>query len=373
MIYRQASLSRNIVQFCRFLRHHGFNVSTEEETTALKSLQLIKYNDKQVFSLALKAVLCRSKSQLDKFDELFTEYWNEFNKAIDSKVKTKTKPATKPGVNEASFKALKSWLNGNNQQEIESTALYSIHQNLSGQDFSNVPANDLPEMMRTIRALSRRLAAQSNKRYQKSEKINQPDLRKTLRKNMRFGGELLQIAFKKPKRNRLKLIVLCDVSKSMELYTAVLLQFMYSFSQVYSRIETFAFSTSLHPITNLLKQNDFTSILQTLSAQNFNFYGGTKIGESLHTFVSHYAARLLNKRSVVIILSDGWDTGDIPLLGQSMDIIHSKSKKVIWLNPLTGYSDYRPEVAGMKEALPFIDVLAPVHNLDSLRNLVNWL
>ncbi|QMU29298.1 vWA domain-containing protein [Adhaeribacter radiodurans] len=373
MIYRQASLSRNIVQFCRFLRQQGFNVSTEEETTTLRSLQFIDYNNKEIFSRALKAVLCRSRSQLEQFDALFTEYWKELGKALDSKVKTRTNPTIKPGTNEASFKALKFWLNGNKESEIESTASYSIHQNLSNRDFSNVPALELPEMIRTLKALSKRLAAQTNKRYQQSEKISQPDLRRTLRKNMRFGGELLQIAFKKPKHNRLKLVVLCDLSKSMELYAAFLLQFIYSFSQVYSRIETFAFSTSLHSISNVLKQNDFSSALQALSAQNFNFNGGTKIGESLHAFVVDFAARLLNKRTIVIILSDGWDTGDTSLIGQSLEIIHTKAKKVIWLNPLAGYAGYRPDVAGMKEALPFIDVLAPVHNLESLRKLSKWL
>ncbi|GAA4454838.1 VWA domain-containing protein [Nibrella saemangeumensis] len=373
MISRQTSLSRNIVQFCRFLRHKGFALSVDDETTALNALQFIDYRSNEVFRLALRAVLCRSRSQLDQFDALFFDYWKELEKAIDAKEKQQTKPALKPGVNQDSFKALKSWLAGNKNEEIEQTASYSTHQNLAQQDFSSVPADELDEIMKSIKALSRRLAAQSNRRYEKSAKVNLPDLRQTLRKNMRHGGELMHIMFRKPKRNRTKLVVLCDVSQSMDLYSAFLLQFMYSFQQVFRRIETFAFSTSLQPITSLLKQNDFTSSLKAISAQNRSWSGGTRIGESLHQFVTEYAARLLDKRTIVIILSDGWDTGDITLLRQSMEVIHARSKKVIWLNPLAGYTAYRPAVAGMQTALPFVDVFAPVHNVDSLRRLGRWL
>ncbi|GEO06533.1 hypothetical protein AAE02nite_41970 [Adhaeribacter aerolatus] len=373
MILRQTSLSGNIVQFCRFLRQKGFALSAEEEATALKSLSFIDYQSQPVFRLALKAVLCRSKNQVEEFDALFSEYWQEISQAVDAKIKSKAASGAKPGTNPPSFQALKSWLNGNNHQEIEQTAAYSIHQNLSCQDFSQIPADDVAEMMKIIKALSRRLAGQASRRYEKTTQIKQPDLRRTLRKNIRLGGELMDIAFRQPKRNRLKLVVLCDISKSMELYTAFLLQFIYSFGQVFRHLETFAFSTSLHSITSLLKHHDFAHALQALSAQNYGLQGGTKIGESLHTFITDYAARLLDKRTIVLILSDGWDTGDIQLLEQSMKILQQKAKKVIWLNPLAGYAGYRPEVAGMQTAIPYINVLAPVHNVDSLRKLAKWL
>jgi uncharacterized protein with von Willebrand factor type A (vWA) domain len=373
MITRQTSLSKNIVQFCRFLRQKSFALSPEEEATALDAMQFIDYSERTVFSLALKSVLCRSRNELNEFDNLFNEYWIELAKAIDSKVKTEAKPVLKPGTRDASFKSLKSWLNGSRNEEIEQTASYSIGENISQKDFSAVPADELDELMRSIKALSKRLAAHLNRRYQKSDKVKLPDLRRTLRKNMRHGGELIEIAFRKPKRNRTKLVVLCDVSKSMDLYTLFLLQFMFAFQHVFNRIETFAFSTSLQYITNLLKQNDFTSALRLLSAQNNSWSGGTRIGESLNSFIKEYAPRVLDKRAIVIILSDGWDTGEIPLLEQSMELIHNRSKKVIWLNPLAGYSSYRHDVAGMQAAMPYVDVFAPVHNVDSLRKLVKWL
>ncbi|HXL58736.1 MAG TPA: VWA domain-containing protein, partial [Chitinophagaceae bacterium] len=296
-ISRQTSLSKNIVQFCRFLRQKGFALSVEEEADALNALQYIDSSSRDIFRLALKATCCRSKSQLHEFDRLFNEYWKEIDKAVDSKIKTESKQVMKSQA--VSFKSLKSWLNGNLNEEKEEMASYSMQENLSQKDFASVPDDEVDELMRYIKALSKRLAAHINRRYEKDKRISLPDLRRTLRKNMRRGGELIEIAFHKPKRNRTKLIVLCDVSKSMDLYAAFLLQFMYAFQQVYSGVETFAFSTSLQCITNLLKQNDFTEAMRVLNSQSSSWSGGTRIGESLNSFVKEYSKHVLNKHSIV--------------------------------------------------------------------------
>jgi uncharacterized protein with von Willebrand factor type A (vWA) domain len=373
MMQRQTSLSANVVQFCRFLRSHNFMVGVEEEATVLSALHLLDYSNQPVFKLALKTVLCRSRQELLAYDDLFNEYWKELAKAIDSKVKTKAEPKAKPGSQDKSFKALKTWLNGNRNEQLEQTASYSYSESLSKKDFSLVSADEMEELVRSIKALSRRLAAQLNRRYQKSGKVSLPDLRRTLRKNMRNGGELIEIQFRKPKRNRTRLVVLCDVSKSMDLYSSFLLQFMFAFQQVYPRISTFTFSTSLQYITPLLKQNDFKTALRSISTESNSWSAGTRIGESLHKFVEDYGRRVLDKRTIVIILSDGWDTGAISLLEESMRYIQKTSKKIIWLNPLAGYASYRPEVAGMQIAMKYVDVFAPVHNVDSLKNFSKWL
>lgn len=372
MISRQTSLSKNIVQFCRFLRQKKYALSSEEEATALQSLQFIDYSERDVFKLALKSILCRSRNELKNFDQLFIEYWEELEKAIDSKVKTEVNPVKTQGTEDASFKSLKSWLSGNRSNEKEETASYSIGENLSQKDFSAVHSDELDDLMRSIKALSRRFSTHLNRRYTHSAKVNLPDLRRTLRRSMRHGGELFEIAFRKPKPNRTKLVLICDVSKSMDLYASFFLQFMFAFQRVFARIETFAFSTSLENVTHLFKQNDFNETLRLLGARTKSWSGGTKIGESLDDLVKKHAS-MFNKRTIVIIFSDGWDTGEIPLLQQSMEWIHNRSKKVIWLNPLAGYASYRPDVAGMKAAIPFVDVFAPVHNLDSLRKLEKWL
>ncbi len=378
MIIRLTSLSKNIVQFCRFLRLKGFAVGVEEEATALRALQHIDYTSDKIFLLVLKCIFCRNKTQLDEFDNLFHEYWKRLDKAVDAKVKDETTKKQQPVSRQAPFKSLKAWLHGNKNDETVETAAYSIQETLSQKDFSAVPEDDVDELMQCIKGLSKRLAAKANRRYEFSHKIDLPDLRKTLRKNLRRGGELLDIVHRKPKRNRVKLVLLCDVSKSMELYTAFLIQFMYAFQQVYSRMETFIFSTSLKRITTLLKQKSFNEVLHTLNTdpdgyRQSGWNGGTRIGESLDAFVKEYGEKLLTSKTIIIILSDGWDTGDPDSIGKNMGIIHARSKKVIWLNPLAGYTSYRPDVAGMQAALPYIDVFAPVHNAESLRKLGKWL
>src|SRR5262249_51864631 len=129
MISRQTSLSKNTVQFCRFLRQKGFSLSVEEESTALNALQYIDYSNRKVFQLTLKAVCCRSKTQLSEFDDLFNEYWKEIAKAVDSKIKSKEQSSLKPTIKDEQFKSLKSWLHGNSNKEIEEIASYSIYEN----------------------------------------------------------------------------------------------------------------------------------------------------------------------------------------------------------------------------------------------------
>lgn len=372
MITRQTSLSKNIVQFCRFLRQKGFGVTIEEESLSLQALQFIDYNNNEVFRQTLKATLCHNKTQLDEFNDLFYEYWKELEKAVESKTKEDTKNKT-AFQQQASYKTLSKWLHGNGNKETEETASYSIQETLMKKDFSLVPEDEVEELMQTIKSIAKRLAAKTNRRYEFSYKTDMPDLRKTLRKNLRRGGELLDIIHRKPKRNRLKLVLLCDVSRSMELYSAFLIQFMYAFQQVYRRMETFVFSTSLKRITSLLKQKNFHEAMQQLSNENNGWSGGTRIGESFAAFVNEYGKKLIDSKTIVVILSDGWDTGDIDLIKNNMEIIHARSKKLIWLNPLAGFEDYKPHVSAMKAALPFIDVFAPVHNVESLKKLGGWL
>ena len=158
----------------------------------------------------------------------------------------------------------------------------------------------------------------------------------------------------------------------MDLYSRFLIQFIYAFQSAYRRIETFAFSTSLHRITQLLKEDDLAPVLEALSRAVPNWSGGTKIGASLSAFLDQHGG-LVDRHTAVLIMSDGWDTGEIELLQASMDEIQRRARCLIWLNPLMGSPTYEPSCRGMLAALPFVDILASAHNLDSLRQLVRHL
>ena len=232
--------------------------------------------------------------------------------------------------------------------------------------------DEFEDIRRIIHSLSRQLAGRTKRRYEKTNRVTAPDIRRTLRKNMRKGGELLELVFRRPKRNRTKLLLICDVSRSMELYSGFFLLFMYAFRQVYAATETFVFSTVLERITPYLQQSKFNEILPLLHQHTVAWSGGTRIGECLDAFVERYG-NMIDNKTIVVIISDGWDQGHTGRIEHNMRLIHHRSKKVIWLNPLAGYTSFRPETAGMKAAFPHIDILAPVHNLESLARMVRYL
>jgi uncharacterized protein with von Willebrand factor type A (vWA) domain len=199
------------------------------------------------------------------------------------------------------------------------------------------------------------------------------DLRRTLRQNLRFGGEILQLALKTRKQRRRPLVLLCDISGSMERYSRVLLQFIYVVTSRLDRVESFVFSTRLTRITRQLRSRDVDQALEEASALVIDWAGGTRIGEALKSFNYTWARRVLGQGAVVMIISDGWDRGDIDLLAHEMDRLQRSCHRLIWLNPLLGDTDYQPLVRGIQAALPHVDDFLPVHNLNSLEQLAEIL
>lgn len=370
MIQRKTSLSENVIAFCRFLRGQGFVIGVQEQASALKALTFINFEERDNFRDALRTTLVKNVQNLLKFDRLFDDYWKELEKSVDAKIKDSEElKQKKQSQVDATFNNLKSWMNGKKVDEQQELASYSIGENLSEKDFSVIPREDLNEVMQLIKEMSKSLAIKANRRHQNTINHKQFDLRNTVRRNIKSGGELIEIAFKKPKKNQLKLVMLCDISKSMDLYSAFLIQFIYAFQAVYRNIETFVFSNSIHRITNELKNKTFDEAMRELSQKIIGWSGGTQIGLSFQEFTFNYSTQMLDKQTIVLILSDGWDTGEVDVLKDSMQLIHQKARKVIWLNPLAGNPNFEPTVQGMSVSMPFIDIFASVHNVESLRKI----
>jgi uncharacterized protein len=376
LLQRQTSLSANIVQFCRYLRTEGFNIAAPEEADALRTIEILEpYQEQAQLCLALKTILSRSREQAERFDELFDYYFKQLEKAVDSKVaeQEKQKDFKPKNTAEQQFIALRNWLHGNNAQDEEITQhTYSADTVLGKKDFAHLTEEELQAVFELIQMLARRLAQQHNRRYKK-DKNGILDLRRTLRQNLRRGGEMLELLTKKRQKRRVQLVLLCDVSQSMELYSRFLLQFAYAFQQVFKRIETFVFSTELVKTSEILRGSDFTKMLNELSETVPNWSGGTRIGESLRQFTEQHSQKCLTSKTIVLIMSDGWDTGEVAVLEQAMQTIHKKAKKVIWLNPLAGNPNYEPNTACMEKAMPYIDVFNAGHNVESIKNLGKFL
>jgi uncharacterized protein len=378
LIKRHTSLSANIVAFCRFLRTKEFKIAPPEEADALQTIEILQpFYAPALMRDALKIILTRSQEQADRFDELYDYYWKQVEKATDSKKAEQANDAPNPkppqSKEDAQFQSLKDWLFGNKQNEEElDLYTYSAAEALTKKDFSTMTEEELKEVYELIQMIARRLARQRNRRFKKN-KNGGLDLRKTLRQNMRRGGDMLEIIRKNKQKRRIKLVLLCDVSKSMELYSRFMVQFSYSFQQVFKHIDTFVFSTKLAKITEILRGGNFNDILKNLSENVPNWSGGTRIGESFMDFITHYGDKCLTSRTIVFIISDGWDTGNLEALETAMKIFHKKAEKVIWLNPLASNPSYEVSTEGMKLALPYIDVFAAGHNVESLRKVVGRL
>lgn len=379
MIKRQTSLSGNIVAFCRHLRAHGFFIGTHEEKDSLIAIELLEpYQAPELFELCLQTTLCKTQRQLQKFPKLYKTYWKELDRAIDSKVEDKEEQTKKNKTNDFGKKApsiqvIKNWLYGNKQEDETEAAAYSSLEVMGRSTFPGFEDRELKDIFKLVQRLVKKIANRRSRRFSSSHRKAQIDLKKTIRKNILKNGELIDIAYKAKKKEHLRVVLLCDVSKSMELYSRFLIQFMYAFQNLFPKIQTFVFSTTLHHVTEDLHDASIDRSLEKVLDKVNNWSGGTRIGSALENFYEQYAHRHLTSKTLVMILSDGWDTGEAELMAEQMKKIQRKALKVIWLNPLAGSSDWQPEVVGMKAAMPYIDALLPFHNIESLRSVVKHL
>lgn len=378
LIKRRTSLSANLIGFCRYLRQKGYTIGPSEEMEALRAIEVLQpYQEPSQFRLCLKTVLSRNLYQLQQFDEHYFQYWKELERAINSKYVDSESESNgqnrKQPNQQPSLQALKSWLYGKETEEETELTTYSAQEVLTKKDFAGFSDEELWEVARLIRAIARSMALKMERLRRKTKQVAALDLRRTLRLNLRRGGELIELAYQKPQKQRQQIVLICDVSKSMDLYSRFLVQFIYAFQNAYRRIETFVFSTSLHRVSRQLRQRHLNAALRELAEHVPDWSGGTRIGESMATFCENFASRLLNKQTIVLIMSDGWDTGDANLLAESMRHIHKRAGKVIWLNPLAGNPRFSPSVKGMEAAMPYIDVFAAAHNVESLRAVARHL
>ena len=234
-----------------------------------------------------------------------------------------------------------------------------------------------PDDIAATHALASRLARIMRVRLVRREQIRKRgrrlDLRRTIHRNISHGGTLLDLAWRRRKIKPLRLVVLLDASGSISLYTAFFVRFLHGVVDAFREAEAFVFHTRLAHVSPSLRDRDVTRAVEKLSLMAQGIGGGTRIGESLSTFNRWHARRVINSRTAVMIVSDGYDTGEPSQLGEEMRRIRRRCKKIIWLNPLIGWRDYSPQARGMQAALPYIDLFAPAHNLASLAALEPYL
>ncbi len=376
LITYQTELSGNIVLFCRFLRKKGFNLGATEESDALLAISELPIGVESTFKQALKTVLTKNKHQYTSFNDHYAEFWNQLSNAVDSKIReerSKENNRSEIQKKEAQFESLKNWLNLSPSEDEKTISSYSDLEVLTKKNFSDLSEEEMYLMMGLLKRLAKKAAHQKSRLRKISARKRHLDIKRTVRANMRKGGDIQQLIFSEKKEKKMKLVLLCDVSKSMDLYSRFFVHLIYAFQNAYDRIETFVFSTALHRVTEILDNQEFTKAFDTISDRVPHWSGGTTIGSCLEDFTNEYGYSLLDRKTIVFVLSDGWDTGEPQIIRQAMKTIYKKSRKVIWLNPLAGSTNFFPEAMGMKTALPYIDVFTSAHNLESLKHALHLL
>ena len=288
----RGELSANLVGFCRYLRLKGLKPGMGEQMDALRALEEVDFENENSFRMALRTTLAKSTREQEIFDEHFHSFWDVWDNAENfyQKLNAKQEESSLTKVEHTpktqSCISINDWLSGyDSATEKKESAGYSPFETESERDFSTFQANELSRLMRLINEIGRALATRYSRRTMETKKRGQFDFRRTMRLSLRRGGEIMDLVHYRRRRQRLKLVLLCDVSKSMDLYSRFLIQFIYAFQSVYRRIETFVFGTSLHRITEILRDEELSNALEYLSLKVKDWSGGTKIGASLEQFV----------------------------------------------------------------------------------------
>jgi uncharacterized protein with von Willebrand factor type A (vWA) domain len=366
--FESGDLSVHVVGFARALRERGVLCGPGEIADALQALSRVDLGDREQFRLALRTTLAHRLEDLRIFDALFPVYWSAHPTLTEHRESTPSQTSSEGTGGEGQV-AVRQWLESSREAEGDQEVPgYSAVEVLSRKDFSAFTDEDLHEITRLVVAIARRIATRMSRRMRRAHRSHQIDMRRTLRLHLRWGGELAELAYRRRRVRKTRIVLLCDVSGSMDIYSRFLIQFVYALQEAVSNVESFVFSTSLTRVTPALRSRTLRAALDRLSRTVPNWSGGTKIGTSLMQFLEGWR-HLLDSRTVVVVLSDGWDTGEVEILRRAMREIRARAGRVIWLNPLLGSPGYQPLTRGMQAALPFVDVFASAHNLDSLRQL----
>jgi len=370
--------------FARTLRDNGFKVGLAETRDALTIMAGPPGARAGSFKPALRALFCATHSDWERFDEIFDAFWHGRH-IRQARTLASAPTAGKPHARRLGEAAPhgETGLPDRTERRSDADAATdgrgrregaSRAENLATVDMRHI--TDPADVART-HALAVRLARVMRARLVRREQVRRRgrrlDLRRTIHRNVSHGGTLLDLAWRRRKVKPLRLVMLLDASGSMSLYTAFFVRFLHGVVDAFREAEAFVFHTRLAHVSPSLRDRDVTRAVDKLSLMAQGIGGGTRIGESLATFNRWHARRVINSRTAVMIVSDGYDTGEPDQLGQEMRRLRRRCRRIIWLNPLIGWRDYSPQARGMQAALPYVDLFAPAHNLASLAALEPYL
>ena len=376
------SLADHIVAFGRVLRRAGLEIGSHQIMDAVRAVEVVGVRREDDVYQALFSVFVRRRDQVDLFDQAFHLFWRapsrlpEVMQMLLPQIKA---PPQRPRKQKRVQEALKEPGKKNTgrkprpledeKTEVELVMTYSASEVLRKKDFAEFTVEEVAAAKVFIRQMRWPIKPKAVRRRSPREKGRLLNLRATMRQGLRHHGELLDLRFQGLKKKSRPVVVLCDISGSMEPYARMLLHFMHAITDGLDRVESFVFGTRLTRITRYLRRRGVDRAVTEVSRAVPDWAGGTRIGEAIKTFNYRWLRRVLRSSGVVLVISDGCDRGDTELLAKEMARLARNCHRLIWLNPLLGYDAYQPLTKGMLAALPYIDDFLPVHNLESLEQL----
>jgi uncharacterized protein with von Willebrand factor type A (vWA) domain len=365
----------HVLAFTYLLREMGVDVSPGQALELVRALEYAPITSKEDFRGAARCTLIRRHEDLPLFDTAFAFYWRSGGGAdpasmILPMLKTPPKPLRLPRRRPAQGADDSAGREEPEQEEqIEIMLSYSAGEALRTKDFGSFTWEEVQACKALLKDLAWRIEPRKTRRKRPTPHGRQIDMRRLLRRNLRYGGEPIELTWRARRTHQRPLVVLCDISGSMDRYSRILLQFVHTISNGLRDVEAFVFGTRLTRVTRLLRERDIDDAIGAVSKHVNDWSGGTRIGETLKQFNFFWGRRVLGRGAVVLLISDGWDRGDPQLLGNEMSRLQRSCHRLIWLNPLLGSRDYQPLTQGMQAALPYVDDFLPVHNLASLEQL----
>jgi uncharacterized protein len=381
-----APTRRRVAAFASTLRDNGFKVGFAETADALAILTLSLAERPSSLKPALRTLFCATHSDWERFDKIFDAFWLAHG-VRQARVLEGGAPESLARVRElkdvgprGGKRGLPDHVErrnddgdspGDGRGKREGASRF---ENLAGTDLRHIvdPA-DIAQAHALAERLARVMRARLVRREQVRRRGRRLDLRRTIHKSVSYGGTPVDLAWRRRKIKPLRLVMLLDASGSMSLYTAFFVRFLHGIVDAFREAEAFVFHTRLAHVSASLRDRDVSRAVDRLSLMAQGIGGGTKIGESLAAFNRWHARRVINSRTAVMIVSDGYDTGEPEQLAEEMRRLRRRCRRIIWLNPLIGWRDYSPQARGMQAALPYVDLFAPAHNLESLAALEPYL
>lgn len=380
-----------VVGFGRYLRFVGLPVTPGQVMDLVRALEAVGLS-RGDFRLAARSTLITRKEHLPTFEEAFDLYWrrstfeDEESQALDDPL-----CANDSDTDEEQQSGLPSPREMNSQErehapqpslarretgegdgdddtEPETVLTYSTTELLRNKDFAEYTPEEVQQARQMMQGIAWQVGQRRSRRTVSSRRGAHIDPRRSFRANLKYG-EPVELARRTHKLKPRQLVVICDISGSMDRYSRLLLQFLHTMEHGPNPVEVFVFGTRLTRITRQLRFRDIDEALAGVSEQVHDWAGGTRIGESLRTFNIQWARRVLRRGAVVLIISDGWDRGNVDVLCEEIARLQRSAHRLIWLNPLLGAPTYQPLTRGIQAALPYVDDFLPVHNLNSLEAL----